>query len=294
MDKILFTLHVMWYEYKMVNEMLDTLKAAIEESPLDVDIIICLNGQTYIEDPVPGVDQNELFGEFLNHPVLENATVIFKTMDKPFYNIGDWRRDIYGDKYDYKYIVWGESDCLIPYDYFYLLSNITITEPHFVSLANRQMWDDTWHCVEHPYIREWESENGDIMIKEPFSCGHIITADDLNNFNSKYDPEYVKLQRLKIDGNMTALGRNLPYPFLPDDLHFAREDYCMQQFFQMHNVTQYLVHTRLKGHNRMHPNKRLLTDNTRDDKVFKKYEGQAYESIIRFLNKVKYERINNR
>ena len=143
-NKLLCTMHVMWYESRMINETLDSIQLAIKNAKHDVDLIICLNSQTYIEKPSHGIIPSEMFNEFLLHPVLENCIIIKKTDNDPFYNIGDWAKDIYGDLYDYKYIVWGESDCLIPEDYFFLLQQIDIDHPHTISLANRKMWDSTW------------------------------------------------------------------------------------------------------------------------------------------------------
>ena len=48
MNKILYTLHVMWYESMMLNETLDSLQNAIDNSTIPVDIMICLNSQTFI------------------------------------------------------------------------------------------------------------------------------------------------------------------------------------------------------------------------------------------------------
>ena len=59
-----------------------------------------------------------MFKKFLNHPVLENTTLIHKTDKDNFYNIGDWRREQYNE---YGYTIWGESDCLMPDDMFYIL-----------------------------------------------------------------------------------------------------------------------------------------------------------------------------
>lgn len=286
MDKILYTLHVMWYESKMLNETLDSLQAAINNFTIPVDIIICLNSQTYIEKPEEGIIPLEMFYEFINHDVLKNALIINKTDNDDFYNIGDWRRDIYGPEYNYKYIVWGESDCLVPEDYFYLLGNIDLDHPHFLSLATRKMWDSTWDIVEHPWINKFP-RNGPPERPEqapkPFNCTDYITINELNDFNRQFDPILIKLDTLKIDGNMTALSRDLPYPYLPLDLHFAREDYCLEMFFTKKQIPQYHVQTRLKGHNQVHPKKRIGTKNQKNDDVYKKFEQQAYESIFKFI-----------
>lgn len=290
MNKILYTLHVMWYESMMLNETLNSLQLAINNTTIPVDIIVCLNSQTYIEKPDTGFVPINMFNEFINHSVLKNSTIIHKTDNDPFYNIGDWRRDIYGPDYNYKYIIWGESDCLVPEDYFFLLDNININHPHFISLSTRKMWDSTWDEVEHEWIRSFP-RNGPPTRPEqaptPFNCGDYITIDQLNEFNQQFDPVLIQLNCIKIDGNMTALSQGLPYPFLPLDLHFAREDYCLQMFFTKKGIPQYHMSTRLKGHNTTHPKKRTGTLNSRNDDIYKKYERDAYNSIFNFINNLK-------
>jgi hypothetical protein len=276
----------MWYESMMLNETLDSLNDAIKNCNTPVDVMICLNSQTYIEKPESGFDPESMFNEFLQHPALENAKITRKTDSDEFYNIGDWRRDIYGPDYDYKYIIWGESDCLIPEDYFFLLENIDIEHPHFISLATRKMWDSTWDDVEHEWIRQFP-RNGPAIRPEqapkPFNCADYITLNELNAFNRQYDPILKQLERIKIDGNMTTLSPGLPYPFLPLDLHFAREDYCLEMFFTKKQIPQYHMPTRLKGHNQVHPKKRIGTLNQKNDFIYKEYEQKAYDSIFKFI-----------
>lgn len=278
----------MWYESLMLNETLDSLNESIKNSPIPVDIKVCLNSQTYVEKPDDGVIVSDLFDEFINHPILKNADIIYKTDNDDFYNIGDWRRDLYGDDYDYKYIVWGESDCLIPEDYFFLLHYTNLDHPHFISLATRKMWDSTWDDVEHEWIKQFPRNGPPVRPEQapkPFNCTDYISLKELNEFNNKFDRAYlIKLDNLKIDGNMTALSKGLPYPFLPLDLHFAREDYCLQMFFTKKNILQYHIPNRLKGHNQVHPLKRFGTKNQKNDEVYKKFEKDAFESIVRFIN----------
>lgn len=272
----------------MLNETLDSVQLAIKNSNIPVELLICLNAQTFIEKP-DNVVPIKMFDEFLNHPVLVNAHIFYKTDSDGFYNIGDFRRDIYGPDYDYKYIVWGESDCLVPEDYFFLLDNININEPHFISLATRKMWDSTWDDVEHPWINKFPRNSLAERPEQapiPFNCGDYISIKQLNEFNQQFDPLLIKLNKLKIDGNMTALSQNLPYPFLPLDLHFAREDYCLEMFFTKKRIPQYHISTRLKGHNTVHPNKRVGTLNQKNDSIYKEYEQQAYQSIFNFIENI--------
>ena len=100
MDRILYQQHIMWYESKMINETLDSLAEALTNSGLEVDLRFCLNSQTYLEEPIEG-NSEDMFEEFINHPILKRAEIVYKTNDEPFYNIGDWRREVYD--MDYKY-----------------------------------------------------------------------------------------------------------------------------------------------------------------------------------------------
>jgi hypothetical protein len=282
MNKLLYTLHVMWYEHLMINETLDSLQSAISNSQMPVDVIVCLNSQTYIEKPDPGYDPITMFDEFKNHPVLKDATIINKTNDDEFYNIGDWARDIYGSEYDYKYIVWGESDCLIPEDYFFLLQHIKIKEPHVLSLANRKMWDSTWDELEHEWIRQFP-RNGPPERPEqapkPFNCADYISIDELNEFNRKYEPYVMTVSSQKIDGCMTALSKGLPLDFIHPELQIGGHDYYFELFMKKNNIPQYYIPTRLKGHNQVHPDKRVGTSTQRGNAEYVFYKTKCDELI---------------
>lgn len=275
---VLFQMHVMWYESKMLNETLDSLQIALSNTNLNVDLKFCLNSQTFIEVPEKGTPK-DMFKEFINHPVLSNAEITYKTNNDGFYNIGDWRRDIYSN--NYKYTVWGESDTLIPEDYFYILESISIEEPHVLSLSSRKMWDDSWKIVEHVDLQNLNKSHEEIGI---LSCGAFINYRELCDFNLKHNINIIKLPILKIDGSMLALSSHLPGPWIPLDQHFIREDTCSALFFQHHNIPQYHITTRIKGHNYNHPLKRTNTKNTRNDNVFKKYAQYSQEAMNKFLN----------
>jgi len=91
---ILYQQHIMWYESKMINETLDSLQASVLYSSEPVHFKFCLNAQTYLENPING-NPEDMFSEFINHPILKKANIIFKTNNDSFYNIADWRREAY-------------------------------------------------------------------------------------------------------------------------------------------------------------------------------------------------------
>jgi hypothetical protein len=274
----------MWYESKMLNETLDSLQLSLEHSPIPVKLKFCLNSQTYLEKPIEGKSE-DMFKEFLNHPILKNAEIVYKTDSDPFYNIGDWRREIYSN--DYKYTIWGESDCLIPEDYFYILSNLEINEPHLISLSSRIMWDNTWTCVEHDDLKYYPNLNDRNPTYEelkPFRYYDQINQQQLNEFNNRNDINIIKLSILKIDGSLLALSKNLPTPFISPKMNFVREDFCAQQFFQIKGISQYLISNRIKGHNYSHVYKRTNTSSTRDSLLYKTLEQQNITEMNNFLS----------
>lgn len=284
-NKLLYQQHIMWYESKMINETLDSLQQAVSVSNIDVDLKFCLNSQTYLETPIQG-NPEDMFDEFINHPILKNSEIIYKTDSDPFYNIGDWRRKIYDS--EYKYTIWGESDCLIPIDYFYILSNLKIDESHYITLASRKMWDNTWKIVEHSDIRKYlNTKDTPYTAPFPLNSSNVISQLELDSYNSKFPIEIVKLNTNKIDGSLVALSSNLPTPFIPTDMHFAKEDSCAEAVFKIKKIPQYLIRTRIKGHNYGHPFKRTNTNNTRNDDIYTKYQSESANSMINFLKNIR-------
>ena len=280
-------MHIMWYESKMINEVLESLQDAIQYSQIPIELKFCLNSQTYLETPVEGKPE-DMFNEFINHPILKQAKVFYKTNKDNFYNIGDWRREQYD--INAKYTVWGESDCLLPEDFFYILSNLNIGEPHLLTLSSRKCWDSTWNVVEHNDIKSLSivDLNQPDYKQEyyPFRYFDYINQKELNNFNSKTEKiEIIKLPLLKIDGSLLSLSNNLPNPFISPDMNFVREDYCAQQFFQIKNIPQYLISNRIKGHNYFHPLKRTNTRSSRNDNIYKEMEFKNIKAMNEFIYK---------
>ena len=271
----------MWYESKMLNETLDSLQEALKNSKLEVDLWFCLNSQTYLEKPIEG-EAEDMFNEFINHPIMKKANIVTKTDKDPFYNIGDWRREVY-DK-EYKYTVWGESDCLLPRDFFYILSEVNFEPPHLVSFASRKMWDETWDCVEHKDLVQYpRTQENPYQAPNPYNSSDIITQKEVNEFNDNFDIEIHQNNTVKIDGSLLCLSSGIDFQFIADDMHFVREDFCAETAFKMKNIPQYVVKTRIKGHNYSHPLKRTNTEAKRSDDLFKEYEMKSTISMNSFI-----------
>jgi GT2 family glycosyltransferase len=285
-DYIHFQMHIMWYESLMINETLDSVKSAAEKSPLPVKFTICLNSQTYIETPING-NADDMFSIFMNHPIIKQSTLVYKTNEDPFYNIGDWRRDIYDT--NAKYTIWGESDCLVPDEFFIILANLKMDTPHIISFSSRKCWDHSWKIVEHAELKNLtpvDKQNPELLEDiSPLRYFDRITQSELNDFNKKYNDIIIeKLPSVKIDGSLLVLSKNLPNPFIPKNMHFVREDTCAGAFFELNGIPQFHVSNKIKGHNYFHENKRTNTNASRNDALYLDMESKSLNAMSVFLN----------
>lgn len=288
MKKILYHLHIMWYEVDMVHETLDSLINAISAANnAEVHIKIGLNHQTYIEHPDTD-DVESLFTKVREHKIFSsnlNIEVVEIKRDTEFYNVGDWRRDNYGEEYDY--YVWGESDCLVPVCYFFNIANIDYDGPHVVSYSNRKMWDSTWTVVEHQVVKH-VPYNEEIDLITPLGQHYYMSEQQMNNFNSVFPVIVVQIPRehTKIDGNMMAIGRGLPIPILPYDLHFINDDLALEIYLKKRNIPQLHFPYQLKAHNRMHPLKRKHTKTKKEEEIYMHYKNKCMQAIQNLANSI--------
>lgn len=281
----------MWYESAMINETLDSIQEALKYSQEEVKIRLCLNSQTYIESPDEG-EPEDMFKMFDDHPLFDRVSIVYKTNQNPFYNIADWRREEYDPSA--KYTIWGESDCLLPFDFFHILESLDISERHILTFASRPMWDDSWDIVTHKNLQGYSKpcQCGDVhrtdcieLLESPYKYKDTITQNQLDDFNNKSDIEIEQVP-LKIDGSLLCISANMETPFIAPNMHFVREDLCSEHFFRLKGIPQFCVKSRLKGHNYWHPKKRTNTGATRNDEVFKEYAEKSQQSMIQFLNKL--------
>lgn len=282
-DYILYQQHIMWYESKMITETLDSLQTAISHSKIPIKLLFCFNSQTYIESPVSELPE-KMFLEFINHPILKTSIIINKTNSDNFFNIADFRRD-YHDP-NAKYTIWGESDCLLPNNFFYIINNISIENEHILSFASRKMWDDSWNEVEHKSVQQYPRYKNSIYnAPKPYNSSDIINQHELDMINDSYDNiEIIKLKKHKIDGSLLCIKKGICNNFIPKNMHFVREDTCAEKYFEKNNIPQYHVTNIMKGHNYTHPLKRTNTNNTRNDEIFKHYKNESENVMYEFIN----------
>ncbi len=284
MNKILYHMHIMWYESKMLNETLDSIQNALKYSTIPVEFFFVLNSQTYWEKPLVG-NASDMFDQFKNHPVFKIATVIEKTDNDPLYNVGDLRRECYNK--DYKYTVWGESDSLLPEDFFYILENTNIEEKHALTFASRKMWDETWTHVEHIDLRKRMLNTVEEFLRNDVQ----LNQKQLDEFNSQH---LVLIDQIdqgfqKIDGSTVCVSGGFDVPFVSEQGCFG-EDTSFEFYLKIKQIPQYLVSTRIKGHNYKHADKRTNTDAKRTDQVILDYKKECMTKQSEFIKKLLNEK----
>lgn len=279
MTRFLYQMHIMWYELDMVEETFNSFLAAKEHATIPIDVKVCFNKQTTLEQPIVN-NIDERFDALSKHPALQNATIVEKTNQDSFYNVGDWRREI---RTPDGYTIWGESDTLVPNIYFPLIEQLWnhFTEPHVVSLASRKMWDNSWLPVEHPIMYQYQYDGkGKSNAPHPLSHDQRITQEELDEFNNQYadDLEIIQINPPKIDGSMLALHPNLPQ-LIGDGIHMVGEDFCAQLAMTVLSIPQYHIKNIIKGHNYHHPDKRTNTLANRNEFGEVVRGGELFEKI---------------
>jgi hypothetical protein len=282
----------MWYETAMIQECWDSVLAALKASPnTDVKIEICLNKQTYVEKPNEGSKVDDFFSKHLDHSLFKDprTSITIKTDKDPFYNIADWRREVYDPAA--KYTVWGETDTILPRDFFAILDLVQIDQLHVLTFAGRPMWDNSWDVVTHERLQGYSKpcqcdvhkEDCIELLEEPFKYKDYITQAELDKFNDESGDVIIKQVPWKIDGSTVCISGGLETPFIAPGMHFVREDTCFEYYIRKKKIPQVCVTSRLKGHNYKHPSKRTGTFATRNDEVFKKYASESMHAMNSFI-----------
>lgn len=274
-------MNIMWYESKMMNETFDSIQSALKNSNIPVEFFFVLNSQTYWEKPLVG-NASDMFDQFKNHPIFKSATVIEKTDNDPLYNVGDLRRECYNR--DYKYTVWGESDSLLPEDFFYILENLDINSKHALTFSSRKMWDRTWTHVEHVALRDMDINK----IHPTWRNDVQMNQSELNAFNNQFGEvtiDVIPTGMQKIDGSTVCVSGDFDTPFVSEQGCFG-EDTSFEYYLKIKNIPQLLVSNRIKGHNYIHKDKRTNTDAKRTDQVILDYKKECSVKLQEFVNKL--------
>lgn len=305
LNKYIIGVHVMWYEYVVVSEYVQSLLNAMEdvENSENVTFDFYFNTNQHFE--------KLNVSEMTMDSIIESFHKIIKQFDELGYNItykfsnnseiythADYRRDLnYNSCTKYDYIIWGESDCLMPKQLFSEIEYISKFAQnndmyrYIITFATRKMWDTTWEPLEHidmtelPYIEKGEPG----CFTEPHSIRYTMSIEEMNEINSRYaDFNIVAIRYPKFDGSGLVISSDLikAGANIPHGTNWMGEDYgfmlsCMAVMGEAY--LQFIVKNILKVHNREHPKKRLHVINLDSGKPGNQQDkGHIYEKIRNF------------
>ena len=154
-NKYIIGCHVMFYEIDMVEEYLNSVHLALEdiENKENVKVEMMWNMSQYFEQ------SNSMQSIYAKIEKLERkydfVSLFYEDDDKP-YTMADYRRELNNQCNECDYVIWGESDCLMPRQMFGVLeqlkeyANSQGVHRYITTFGIRKMWDESWKVLEHP------------------------------------------------------------------------------------------------------------------------------------------------
>ena len=275
-NKYIIGCHVMFYEIEIVEEYLNSVHLALEniENKENVKVEMMWNMSQYFEDCESG---EKLFEIKQRINDLENkygfTSLFYEQNDKP-YTMADYRRELNNQCDDFDYVIWGESDCLMPRQMFGILEQLmehsksNNINRFITTFGIRKMWDDSWTILEHPkftdkpYFSMDTPEDTKLAESSPWSIRYTMSHEEMDEVNSEtkeLDVQMIKYPKfdgsgLVISSDLLRTGANIP-----PAVFMNGDDSAFLESCNLHmgsNYRQYVIKNILKVHNRNHPNKR--------------------------------------
>ena len=131
-NKYLIGTHIMFYEIEMVSDHIDSIVNAVNrvENKQNITVDLFFNISEYFEK----IDRSKITREDLIEKFMHQVKTVEATgcnVKHTIYNklepltMVDYRRDLnYNGCVDNDYVIWGESDALLPEQAFEVLDNI--------------------------------------------------------------------------------------------------------------------------------------------------------------------------
>ena len=275
-NKYIIGCHVMFYEIEIVEEYINSVHLALEhiENKENVKVEMMWNMSQYFEDCESG---EKLFEIKQRINDLENkygfTSLFYEQNDKP-YTMADYRRELNNQCDDFDYVIWGESDCLMPRQMFGILEQLmehsksNNINRFIATFGIRKMWDNSWTILEHPkftdkpYYSMDTPEDTKLAESMPWSIRYTMSQEEMDEVNSEtkeLDVQMIKYPKfdgsgLVISSDLLRTGANIP-----PAVFMNGDDSAFLESCNLHmgsNYRQYVIKNILKVHNRNHPNKR--------------------------------------
>ena len=295
-NKYIIGTHIMFYEIDMAEEHIQSIINTVNEvdNKENIHVDLFFNISEYFEKiDTTKTSKSELEDKFKSlveklHKVC--FTVSYKIYDenKPVTMV-DYRRDLnYFNCKNYDYIIWGETDALLPKETFQALEQIkeyaTANNIHryVTTFATRKMWDPSWKVLEHVDFTDKEyyetklpdGSRDERAFNEPHSIRYTMGIDEMNKINAKANEFELGILRqpqfdgscLVLSGDLIKNGVNVPHCIMGHLVDDTSMMYSCKQIMGQAYV-QFVVKNILKVHNRNHPKKRMYAldmDSDRD------------------------------
>jgi hypothetical protein len=268
---------VMFYELDAIKDFVSSLKSATSfiENKENITIEFLLNLSEYSEKIDMSITKDKLIELYNNNCVkpLDGLNIITKTYDDSdkLYSIGSYRRDLnYNYCLTHDFIVWGESDCMMPEQYFDVLettSNYAKSNNinrYCLTFAVRKMWDNSWKVLEHNLFTNnvFKQADDPSCKNDKSSIWYYMNQSEMNDINNQADEYDIKIiDQPKFDGSLLTISNDLLLNGIniPPAVQGTGEDTSFQDMIKVimgASYKQFVIKNILKVHNRNHPNKR--------------------------------------
>ena len=275
-NKYIIGCHVMFYEIEMVEEYLESVHLALEDidNKDNVKVEMMWNMSEYFEefeDKKAKVKIGKKIEELKQRYGFSSKYYV--NHDKP-YTMADYRRELNNQCNECDYIIWGESDCLMPRQMFGVLEQLmehsksNNINRFIATFGIRKMWDESWKVLEHPeftnkpYYSMDTPEDTKLAESSPWSIRYTMSQKEMDEVNAKTtDLDVEMIGYPKFDGSGLVISSDLlrTGANIPPAVYMNGDDSSFLESCRLHmgeNYRQYVIRNVLKVHNRNHPNKR--------------------------------------
>ena len=303
--------NVMFYEIDMlpylIDSIIDSVKNIENQENIYIDLLlntsdsfeICESKQRLTEITWKFMQIISTLKEKTNCNIVQ--TDLPKDTEEP-YTMVNYRRDLnyrYANKVDW--VIWGETDCLVPHCAFNVLDKIKKSAishnifRYIATFADRKMWDPSWEPLEHPEFTnlQYYEKSDPRCFTEKHSIRYVMTKEEMDEINKRYETsENIDiLYHPKFDGSLLCIsseliksGVNIPLGFWGlsgEDTSFMHE--CMRVMDKQY--VQFVIKDILKVHNREHPEKRKYALSVFGETASTQEKKGDWYNIVRDLNR---------
>jgi hypothetical protein len=171
---------------------------------------------------------------------------------------------------DYDFVIWGESDCLMPRELFVSLEQVSEyaesqgINKYLATFGVRKMWDDSWKILQHPKFDNstYHEMHHNTWQDDPSSIWYTMNIDEMYEINDETEQVDLRMIRYpRLDGSGLVISTDLIKNGcnVPHGVWSCGEDTAFQNLTQQimgPAFVQFIIKNLLKVHNRNHPLKR--------------------------------------